>query len=97
MCEWPSTSAGITVLPVRSTRAAPAGACTSPLRPTRVNRAFSTRNAEFSIGAPPSPAISRAPSNSVTRRAGAWAAVSIEPAVQKKQRKQKIFRIRLVA
>ena len=32
MCEWASISAGITVLPVKSTRAAPAGACNSPLR-----------------------------------------------------------------
>ena len=52
----------MTVLPVKSTRLAPGGAWTVPRRPTRVNRAFSTRNAESSIGAPPSPVMRRAPS-----------------------------------
>jgi hypothetical protein len=58
--------AGITVLPVRSTLEAPSGRETSPLRPTRVNVPPSTTKAEFSIGAPASPVISVAPSNSVT-------------------------------
>src|SRR5262245_45278690 len=64
---WPcaSTIPGMTVLPVRLTRAAPAGAVTSPRRPTWVKRPPSTRNAESSIGALASPVMSRAPSNSV--------------------------------
>src|SRR5882672_411983 len=62
----------MTVLPVRLTRIAPAGTCTSPRLPTRVNRLFSTMNAESSMGALPSPVISRAPSNTVTRLAPAW-------------------------
>ena len=57
-----SISAGMTVFPVRSTRVAPAGSCTSPFRPTFVNLPFSTRKAELSSGAPPSPVMSRAPS-----------------------------------
>src|ERR1700686_4878772 len=44
-------------------RAAPAGILSSPLRPIAVNRSPSTMNAAFSIGAPPSPLMSRAPSN----------------------------------
>src|SRR3989442_673155 len=68
MCECPSTSAGITVLPVKSTRLAPAGGRISPLRPTRVNRLFWTRNAAFSIGGPPSPEMRRAPSKRVAVR-----------------------------
>src|SRR5215510_7468780 len=65
---WPcrSTFAGITVLPVRSTCRAPAGIWIWPRRPTRENRFPSTMNAEFSIGAVPSPVINRAPSNTVT-------------------------------
>ena len=59
----------MTVLPVRSTRTAPAGTCSSPRRPTRVNCVFSTMNAEFSMGALPSPVMRRAPSNTV---APAW-------------------------
>src|SRR5262245_49974451 len=57
--------AGITVLPSRSTRRAPAGSATSPLRPMRVIVPLSTRIAEFSIGGVPSPGIRRAPSNRV--------------------------------
>ena len=68
---WRSTSVGMTVLPVRSTRVAPAGACTSPRRPTCVNWLCSTMNAEFSMGALPSPVISRAPSKTVTAGDGA--------------------------
>src|SRR5262245_53809744 len=73
--RWLCTSiiAGITVFPVRSTRAAPVGTSSSPLRPTRVNRVSSTMNAAFSIGGLPSPVISRAPSNTVTLAGGAWA------------------------
>src|SRR5262245_54210862 len=76
MCECASISAGMTVLPLRSTRAAPGGAATSPFRPTRLNLLFSTRNAAFSIGVTPSPKNSRAPSNNVARLAagGPWAA-----------------------
>ena len=62
----------MTVLPVKSTRAAPRGTCTSTRRPTEVNRLFSTMNAEFSM-ALPSPVMSRAPSNTVTSVVpGAW-------------------------
>ena len=38
------TIAGMTVLPLRSTRVAPPGIRTSPLRPARVKRSFSTTN-----------------------------------------------------
>src|SRR5687767_7578505 len=62
MCECASISAGITVLPERSTRTALGGATASPWRPTRMKRPSCTRKAERSIGAPPSPAISLAPS-----------------------------------
>src|SRR5436309_2021422 len=77
---WPcaSTIAGITVLPVRSTRRAPAGTASAPLRPTAVMRLPSTTKAESSIGVPPSPVISRAPSNTVT--AGACAAAGDDAA-----------------
>jgi hypothetical protein len=70
--KWPcrSVMVGITVLPVRSTCVAPAGTCSSPRRPTRVNRPFSTVKAELSIGALPSPVIRRAPSYTVT--AAVW-------------------------
>src|SRR5690348_10228159 len=63
---WPcrSTLAGITVLPVRSTCAAPAGLRTCPRRPTCANCVFSITNAESSITLP-SPVMSRAPSNTV--------------------------------
>src|SRR6185503_4280192 len=52
---------------VRSTRAAPAGTCNSPCRPTPVNWSFSTMKMEFSMGGAPSPVMSRAPSNTVAR------------------------------
>src|SRR5947208_14294564 len=71
---------GITVLPERSTRAAPGGACTSARRPTVVNRLFSTTNAEFSIVLP-SPVMSRAPSYTVTF-AGAWLCACATPAAR---------------
>ena len=61
-----SMIAGITVLPARLTRRAPAGTGTSPPRPTCMMRVPSTTNAAFSI-AVPSPTISGAPSNTVTR------------------------------
>src|SRR6185436_5772669 len=51
----------MTVLPVRSTRTAPCGGWRSPFLPAHVKLSPSTRNAEFSIGALPSPTISRAP------------------------------------
>src|SRR5687767_15126409 len=57
--------AGITVLPVRSTRRAPAGALTAVRGPTCVILPPSTTNAAFSMGARPSPTIRRAPSNTV--------------------------------
>ena len=53
----------MTVLPARSIRAAPGGACTSPFRPTLVIFPFSTTNAEFSMLLP-SPTISRDPTKS---------------------------------
>src|SRR5262245_35700096 len=56
-------SVGITVLPPRSIRAAPAGAVTRPLPPTLVTIPFSTRKADPTIGPLPSPGISRAFSN----------------------------------
>src|SRR5437764_688877 len=62
MWTWTLFSAGITVRPVRSTRAAPAGAATAPFCPTAVIRPSRTTNAPFSIGALASPMISRAPS-----------------------------------
>ena len=80
MWPWRSIIVGMTVLPVRSTRAAPAGTRTSPLRPTCVNRLFSTMNAEFSMGALPSLVMSRAPSNTVTPVGGAWASARGEQA-----------------
>src|SRR5262245_24998804 len=64
--------AGITVLPARSTRAAPAGALTSPCRPTEVMRPLSTTTALFSMTGLRSPGISRAPSNTTTRDVGVW-------------------------
>src|SRR5262252_5392230 len=67
----PSINAGITVLPVRSTRVAFAGGCRSPFLPTQVKEFPSTRNAEFSITGLLSPAIRRAPSNHVAVRR-AW-------------------------
>ena len=78
--------AGMTVLPVKSTRAAPAGTFNCPLVPTWVNRLFSTMNAEFSIGARPSPTMSRAPSNTVTPAGcGAWLAPGVESAATKQK------------
>ena len=45
------------------------------VRPTRVNRLFSTMNAEFSIGALLSPVMSRAPSNTVTPVLRVWPSI----------------------
>src|SRR5262245_61996090 len=59
-------SDGITVLPARFTRVAPAGTRTSPVRPTAVNRLPVTTKVAFSIGARPSPTMTRAPSKTVT-------------------------------
>jgi hypothetical protein len=50
MCTCALIIAGITVLPVRSTCAAPAGTATAPFRPTAVMRPFCTTKAPFSIG-----------------------------------------------
>src|SRR5688572_11358413 len=58
-------SAGMTVLPVRSTRVAPGGTFASPSTPTQANRPPSTMNAAFSIAGRPSPTIRRAPENTV--------------------------------
>src|SRR2546427_7659858 len=62
---WTSINAGMTVLPVRFTRVAPGGAWICPFLPTLVKRSFSIMKAELSMGAPPSPMMSRAPSNNV--------------------------------
>ena len=66
--------AGMTVWPVRSTRAAPGGASTAPAAPTWVKRPSSTTNAAFSTVVP-SPTMSRPPSNSTAPETGAggWA------------------------
>src|SRR5688572_7454846 len=61
----------MTVLPLRSTNAAPTGGVTSPFLPTRVILSLSMRNAESSIGALPSPVIRRAPSKNVALLAAA--------------------------
>src|SRR4051794_11149324 len=66
----------MTVLPVRFTWRAPAGAARAPIVPTCVKRPSSTTNAAFSIGAAPSPAINRAPSKSVAGVPGAGDAAS---------------------
>src|SRR5258705_719726 len=80
MCECASISPGITVLPLRSTRVAPRRTATSPRRPTAAKRLLSTTKAEFSIGAPPSPVISRAPSYTVT---AVWLLASDEASAAK--------------
>src|SRR5579862_833305 len=84
MWPWRSIIAGMTVFPVKSTCAAPAGTCNWPRRPTRVNKLFSTRKAEFSIGALPSPVMRRAPSNTVTPAVLVWAAICQDKAAAKK-------------
>ena len=83
---------GMTVLPVRSTRAAPSGACTSPRRPTEVNLPSCTTNAESSMGGASSPVISRAPSNKVALRAaaGGWLAGGAAHAATKSMRPDRI-------
>src|SRR5262249_32046584 len=70
---------GITVLPARLIRFAPAGAFTAPARLTCVKRFPLTMNVAFSIGARPSPMMTRAPSNTVT--AGACAKIATAEAV----------------
>src|SRR5713101_1402400 len=88
MCVCVSTIAGMTVLPVRSTRAAPAGTFTCPRLPTCVKRLFATMKAEFSMGAAPSPTMSRAPSNTVTAvPCGACVAPDVEKAARKRRPK----------
>src|SRR5215471_7239090 len=73
----------MTVLPVRSTRRAPGGIAIWPRRPTREKTFPSTMNAEFSIGAVPSPVINRAPSNIVTDEVPAWPCIGGEQAPKK--------------
>src|SRR5215813_6608045 len=65
--------AGMTVLPARLTRLAPAGTRTLAALPTCVKRAPLTMNEAFSSGARPSPVMMRAASNSVTADAGVCA------------------------
>ena len=62
--------AGMTVVPVRSTRFAPAGASSSAAGPSWTNRPPSTTKAAFSMGGLPSPTISPAPSNTTALEAG---------------------------
>src|SRR5262245_18036810 len=83
MCTWTLTSVGVTVLPARSTRTVPAGAGTSPLRPSATMRPSLTSSAPSSIGAEPSPAIRRAPSK---RAGGAGRAGSDGPPASVKAR-----------
>src|SRR5438034_7152412 len=66
-----SMIAGITVLPARFTRVAPAGTRTSAALPTCTKRAPFTTNDAFSIGVRPSPTMTRAPSKTATPVAGA--------------------------
>ncbi len=56
---------GITVLPARLTRVAPAGTVTLPLGPTWAIRPPVTTMVALSIGALPSPTMTRAPSKAV--------------------------------
>ena len=69
---------GITVLPARLTRVAPAGTVTLPAGPTAAMRPAVTTIVAFSIGALPSPTITRAASKAVVP-AGAWACGSAAP------------------
>ena len=85
MCEWRIDERGDDRLAGQIDAAAPGGACTSPRRPTRVNRAFSTRKAEFSIGALPSPAMRRAPSYSVAREAAPGACATGRASVTERE------------
>src|SRR5712691_3969423 len=72
---------GITVLPARFTRVAPAGTRTSAARPTAVKRLPVTMNVAFSIGARPSPTMTRAPSKAITPVvAGACASIATDHA-----------------
>src|SRR5258705_9199082 len=70
---------GMTVLPARLTRVAPAGTRTSAARPTAVKRLPVTMNVAFSIGARPSPTMTRAPSKAMTP-AGACASIDADHA-----------------
>ena len=69
---------GITVLPARLTRVAPAGTVTLPLGPTCAMRPPVTTMVALSIGALPSPTMTRAPSKAVVP-AGAWAPTGCGP------------------
>ena len=64
-CTCVSITIGITVLPARLTRVAPAGTRTSAAPPTCAIFALSTTSVAFSITRP-SPTINRAPSYAVT-------------------------------
>ena len=55
--------AGITVLPTRLIRVAPAGGRTEPARPTAVIRPSTTTSTPFSMAGLPVPLMMRAPSN----------------------------------
>src|SRR5580765_2520165 len=82
-------SDGITVLPVRSTRTAPCGGWRSPFLPTQVKLSPSTRNAALSMGALPSPTISRAPSKNTGPPPPPWkpaAAAHAQAAIRKHDR-----------
>src|SRR5262245_4936327 len=72
--------AGITVLPARLTRVAPAGARTSAALPTCAKRAPFTTNDALSTGARPSPTITRAPSKMVMVDVGVCPSVAADHA-----------------
>ena len=75
VCTCVSMMAGITVLPDRLTRVAPAGAFTAPAAPTWTKRVPSTTKVAFSIVLP-SPTMTRAPSKTVTADC-VWASTAI--------------------
>ena len=60
MCTWTLTSAGITVLPARSTRCVPLGTATRPAGPMARMAPFCTTNDPRSIGGAAVPMMSRA-------------------------------------
>src|SRR5215510_14394593 len=78
-----STLAGMTVLPVRSTRRAPGGIAIWPRCPTREKRFPSTMNAEFSIGVVSLLVINRASLNIVTDEVSVWLFIEGEQALKK--------------
>src|SRR5262245_3889930 len=78
--------AGMTVLPARLTRVAPAGGRTLAALPTCVKRPPLTMNEAFSSGARPSPVTRRAPSNTVAADAGVCAGAVTDHAAAIKAR-----------